>query len=77
MSSGDMAVRGSACQDDCGVRGHVGIWIVEGEQLRAAAYSAAQGCVCGRRDGAYSLILFFFHSLPTTHKTVIILVYSV
>lgn len=60
------AVWGSARQDDCRVRGHVGIWIVEREQLQAAAYCTVlrqDSPLClWAEDGAYwlsSFVCFF------------------
>lgn len=79
LSSGDMAVRGWACQDDCRVRGYVGLWIVEGE-LHAAVYSAAawlRAVFVGGEWGILTVFCCFFSSLPTAHKTVFILAYSV
>lgn len=69
---GGSAVRGSACQDDCRVTGHVGIWIAEGEQLQATMYSAATE-LCLWVDELF----FFFSFLLTALKIFIILAYAV
>lgn len=75
-SWGDKTVRGSASQDDCRVTGHVGIWIVEGEQLQAVMYSAAAELCLWVDDGVYWLS-FSFSLLPTAHKIFILLAYAV
>lgn len=75
-SWGDKTVRSSACQDDCRVTGHVGIWIVEGEQLQAVMSSAAAELCLWVDDGGL-LTVFFFFITPPAHKIFIILAHAV